>query len=132
MFSIHASSASTPVLATSTASSISTESTATTTTIAALSSVSSATITAITTPSPAFSSIKASSAATPVLPAPAASSSWVSSSPWSSNVHLNLLTTDGGSVHHLLCLVSLLLRPVGDEGVPFAAVVGVGDIAKPF
>ena len=32
--------------------------------------------------------------------------------------YLNLLTTDGGSVHHLLCLVGLLLRAVGDEGVP--------------
>ena len=32
--------------------------------------------------------------------------------------YLNLLTTDGGSVHHLLCLVGLLLGAVGDEGVP--------------
>ena len=32
--------------------------------------------------------------------------------------YLNLLTTDGGSVHHLLCMVSLLLGAVGDEGVP--------------
>ena len=32
--------------------------------------------------------------------------------------YLDLLATDSGSVHHLLCLVGLLLGAIGDERIP--------------
>merc|ERR1740137_66953 len=113
-------------------------STATISTASSLSSISSP---SVSISSPTFTSIASSISTTistpvsttstsPVSTASTSGTSWCSGSPRSCNINLDLLSTDGGSVQHLLCLFSFLLCFICDESISLATVVGVGNIAK--